>query len=359
MSANQLKTAISGQANDMQAARDALDPYQKLKRQLEVSKGEFMPLLGTQANVDRFIRVVLNSALANPALIDADRRTFVSSCMKAAQDGLIPDGREAALVIYNTKVKRDGREEWISAVQYMPMVAGLIKKLYESGEVLMVDAAAVYARDGFVWRRGDDPHLEHLPTMEAEPGEVVACYCVIKLKNGEIKREVVPRRDIDRARAVSKSNNGPAWTQWFDQMGIKVAIRRASKQMPKADELQKLLEREEREEALPLAAGGIDALAGQQTPALGHSEPDVLEPVVGQPVGEAVPAGQQQELPGAGTDKASTTTAVAAAHVLVNRIKSTKDKDAAALMVDESRSLGGEAYAMVEAAYAQKFDHRG
>ena len=37
----------------------------------------------------------------------------------------LPNGKEAALVVYNTKVKRNGTDVWIKAVQYMPMIAGI------------------------------------------------------------------------------------------------------------------------------------------------------------------------------------------------------------------------------------------
>lgn len=237
MSSAALKAAATGAATP----KEARSPYEALKRQLESNKPEFKPLLGTDANVDKFVRVVLNAVLANPDLIEADFRTLVTACMKAAQDGLMPDGREAVLNIYSTKVKKGDREEWIKAVQYLPMVGGLVKKLYESGEVTYVDAAAVYANDKFTFRRGDDPKLEHEPTMEDDPGIIVAAYVVIKLKSGEIKREVMPRRDIEAVKGASKSSSNGPWKTWYDQQAIKSVIKRAYKQLPKTDALERVI----------------------------------------------------------------------------------------------------------------------
>ncbi len=231
-----LKSIASGQQPE------ARTPYESLKRQMEVSKPEFLPLFGnSQNNVDRFIRVVLNSVLANPDLLECDRRSLIAACMKAAQDGLMPDGREAVLNIYNTKVSKRGEpDRWAKVAQYLPMVGGLIKKLYESGQISYIDAAAVYANDRFVYRRGDEPKLEHEPTMADDAGQIIAAYVVIKLTNGEVKREVMPRRDIEAVRAASKSaNNGP-WVTWYDQQAIKSVIKRAYKQLPKADAFEKI-----------------------------------------------------------------------------------------------------------------------
>jgi hypothetical protein len=43
--------------------------------------------------------------------------------VKLAQDGLLPDGREAAVVMFGNKA------------QAMPMIAGILKKVRQSGEV--------------------------------------------------------------------------------------------------------------------------------------------------------------------------------------------------------------------------------
>lgn len=269
MSSAALKAAATGAITP----KEARSPYEALKRQIENNKPEFKPLLGTDANVDKFVRVVLNAVLANPDLIEADFRTLVTACMKAAQDGLMPDGREAVLNIYSTKVKKGDREEWIKAVQYLPMVGGLVKKLYESGEVTYVDAAAVYANDKFTFRRGDDPKLEHEPTLDDEPGIIVAAYVVIKLKSGEIKREVMARRDIEAVRGASKSGSNGPWKTWYDQQAIKSVIKRAYKQLPKTDALERVIANDN-EDYVGLAAPVSMEMV---KPALTHQPADPIE----------------------------------------------------------------------------------
>ena len=226
MSNQQLKAAVTGKEEA------ALHPYEKLDRQLEASRGEFQKLLGKEIPVDRFIRTVKNAVLGNPELLDADRPSLISAAMKAASDQLIPDGREAVFNIYNTKKKADGREVWFKLVQYLPMVQGMIKRLYTSGHVVYVDAAAVYEADEFSWERGDQPRIVHKPSAAEEPGPIVAAYAVFRLANGEVKREVMFRRDIELVRAASKAGDGPGWKTWYDQFAIKSVIKRAYKQLP-------------------------------------------------------------------------------------------------------------------------------
>lgn len=239
-----------------EAASQQEGAIQGLFRLLDGKRNEVRSILPSSISVDHFVGVCKTAVLNNPDLAHADRRTFFTACMAAATDGLFPDGKEAVLNVYKTKEKRNGREEWIQRVQYLPMAAGMIKKLYASGEVTFVDAAAVYENDHFDYERGDNQRLVHKPTMVDEPGPIIAAYAVIKLKNGEVKREVMPKRDIEKVRAASKSPNGPGWTKWPDQFAIKSVLKRAYKQLPKMKSFEDLAERDN--EALGFV--GFDAL---------------------------------------------------------------------------------------------------
>lgn len=380
MSAQNLKAVATGAATPEQAK----SPYEGLKRQLEASKGEFAPLLGA-ANVDRFIRVVLNAVLATPELLAADRRTLVASCMKAAQDGLLPDGREAVLNIYSTKVKKDGREEWIKAVQYLPMVQGLVKKLYESGEVTYIDAACVFQADRFVWRRGDEVKLEHEPSLADDPGPIVAAYAVVKLKSGEVKREVMPKRDIEAVRSVSKAQSDSSpWAKWPDQMAIKSVLKRIHKQLPRADAFEQV-ERSDNEAAQLVVASSVADIAAREPappapaaapepapPALEHTPPDPIEPPAQEPQREPVPAGQasppadwvdpdsgeQRVTPRPAPHKKPPAPASAKTYAhFADQVQKATDRDIADLVMDEARStLSKDLYTELGAVYRRTWE---
>lgn len=229
MSAGQaLKTAATGPGPQTQRSA-----YEIFRSKLAQCRTDLKSLLGGDQAVARFERVVLNAVQQNPDLLEANGRTLLLACMKAAQDRLLPDGREAVLNIYNTKVKTDKGEQWVKAVQYLPMVRGLIKLMWETGQFTMLDAVAVNQRDYFEFRRGDEPRIEHEPYAgEDDPGPVVAAYFIGKMKNGEIKREVMYRRDIEKARAASKTPDKGPWGSWYDQMAIKSVVHRVFKQLP-------------------------------------------------------------------------------------------------------------------------------
>lgn len=345
MSTQALKAAAKGEATP----QEARNPYEHLKRQLENSKGEFAKLVGSTANADKFIRVVLNAVLANPALIDASRSSLVAACMKCAADGLLPDGREAVLNIYSTKVKQPGgREMWEQRAQYLPMVGGLVKKLYAGGEVTYVDATVVYEGDHFRFQRGDEPKLEHEP--RGQSANVLAAYAVVKLKNGEIKREVMWQRDIEKVRAASKSADTGPWKTWFEEMAIKSVIKRIYKQLPHADAFEALAQYDN--EAMGYTGLGESAAAiaeralheadtqvrdtAQKAQALGNDPSPTLDQPT-HPLGEKVlaedaavygHAAQEGQLPG--FDQTDEKAAATACEVKMRAAKTQDDLDIAA-----------------------------
>lgn len=222
---------------------------------------------------DRFIRTAITVVQMNPDLLEANRTSLFGAVMMAAKDGLLPDGREATIQVYNTKMKVGGREEWVKIAQYMPMVGGLLMKMYEAG-CTYVDAAAVYEKDHFRFSRGDNPGLEHEPDiLSDDPGKVIAAYAIVKLANGEVKREVMPRRDIEKVRGASKAGNGPGWTTWYDQFAIKSVIKRIYKQLPNVSEdLQRLIDHDNE----AMGFGSLDVMISKPANDAGKATPEAM-----------------------------------------------------------------------------------
>jgi recombination protein RecT len=211
-------------------------------------QGEFAAGLPPHMSVETFMRVVLTAVNDNPDLLFADRRSLLSASMRAAQDGLLPDGRDGALVVYNTKVpgKAGEKDKWIKKVQWMPMFGGLLKKARNSGEILAIEAHAVREGDRFLYVKGDNPRLEHEPNLEAdEPGALRFAYAICWLKNGAIIREVMTRRQVMAVREVSKSKDSPAWKQWEEEMWRKAVFRRLFKWIPRSSSLEDAMRRDD------------------------------------------------------------------------------------------------------------------
>lgn len=221
-------------------------PEAKFRAQFERLGPEIGTALPPHVPLERFMRVVLTAVNGNPALIDADRRSLFEAAMKAAQDGLLPDGRDGALVIFNTKVKVDGKDVTIAKVQWLVMVGGLLKKVRNSGELKEITSHVVYERDEFNYVLGDDEKITHKPyTGPEEPGSVIMVYAIAKTKDEGIYREVMTVRQVERVRAVSRAKDGPAWKNWWDEMARKTVIRRLSKRLPTSADLDDLIRRDD------------------------------------------------------------------------------------------------------------------
>jgi recombination protein RecT len=233
------------------------NPLVQFAGQLETRANEFKKALPSHISPDKFQRTIMTAVQADPDLLTADRQSLVLACMKAAQDGLLPDKREAALVIF-TESKNIGGE-WIKKklVQYMPMVYGLRKKILQSGEVGDITAKVVYRReveDGhFIYEEGTDAMLRHKPILdlteeEASDGNIVAAYSMATYKDGTKSYEVMRRFEITKVQNVSQTGalidrkgqprtpKGP-WVDWYPEQAKKTVMRRHSKTLPMSGDL--------------------------------------------------------------------------------------------------------------------------
>lgn len=230
--------------NDMTVTKSD-NPLVKLNEQLEARLPQFQAALPAHIPVERFKRVLLTAIQMNAKLLTADRPSLFTSAMKAAHDGLLPDGREGALVIYNTKIKINGADKWVDSVQWMPMIAGIRKKVRNSKEIAIWDAKIVYEKDEFYWEEGLEPILRHKPFLDGDPGQVRAAYSIARLKTGEVSIEVMPRWQIDRVRMLSRSKDKGPWVDHFAEMAKKTVARRHSKVLPMSTDLDDLIRRDD------------------------------------------------------------------------------------------------------------------
>lgn len=240
----QTQAKVAENKGDLTAPQTKKSPVETLREQMERQKPEFELVLPPGVTVDRFVRIIMTAVQADPDLLEADRKSLLQAAMQAAQDGLLPDKREGAFVIYNTKVKVDGKEVWIKMVQWMPMIRGIIKKAREGGEIATLAARVVYENDTFEYVLGDDERIVHIPTMK-ERGGIIACYAIAQLKDGEREREVMTAEDIGAVRSASRSKSGP-WQGPFEaEMWRKSVLRRLIKRLPMTPILEQIINRDE------------------------------------------------------------------------------------------------------------------
>ena len=210
-----------------------LPPMEMMRSTLHKLESEFSMALPPQIPVQKFLRTTMTAVQMNPELLNCDRRSLLASCMKAAQDGLLVDGREAALVIFRTKSG--------PAAQYMPMIGGLLKKLRNSGELASISAHVAYDGDEFRYELGDEERIVHRPNLDSDRGKPIAAYAIARTKDGAVYREVMSREQIEQVRSVSRARDNGPWVQWWEEMARKTVLRRLMKRLPSSADLDAVL----------------------------------------------------------------------------------------------------------------------
>lgn len=204
----------------------------QFKQQLTAMSGQFGVALPSHIKPEKFQRVVLTVVQSNPDLMAADRQSLFDSCIKCASDGLIPDGREAALTVFNTKVKVNGQDKWIKKVQYIPMFTGIQKRVRNSGLIDSIKAHVIYENDRFVWKQGFDERIEHEPLFPGDRGKPVGAFALAEFKDGSKQFEVMDVNAINKIKDASKSGKFGPWVDWWDEMARKSVFKRLAKWLP-------------------------------------------------------------------------------------------------------------------------------
>lgn len=212
------------------------------KNEIQSLETDLKKMLPPSVPSDKFVRTVQTAITLNPDLAEADKNSVLNACMKAAADGLVLDGREAALTIYNTKVKRNGQEVWVKMAQYIPMVAGIIKRVRNSGEVARLNAFVVHEHDEFEVTYGLEMNLRHKPNF-GKPGEAIGAYAVCLFKDGEVDFEFMSVQQIEGIRARSKAKDSGPWKSDWSEMARKTVIRRLAKRLPVDSDIARVVER--------------------------------------------------------------------------------------------------------------------
>lgn len=220
-----------------------LSPIQKTQQLIAAKKPELAKMLPSHISVETMERAANNALMRNPDIAACDPVSVYDSVMRCAQDGLIPDGKEAAIVVYGGK---QGKK-----AQYQPMIDGVLKRLRQSGLVEMISAKAVFEGDEFdYWFDEDGEHVRYRPDFTADgQRQFKLVFAYAKLKGGEMVVEVMNKAEVERVKSASKTGNssyGP-WAQWYDRMAVKSALHRLARRLPSSSETAQLIEVSERD----------------------------------------------------------------------------------------------------------------
>lgn len=201
---------------------------QEVRTSIEKMAPQFKAALPSHVSVERFVRVTLTAIQTSPALLEADRRSLYAAATRAAQTGLLPDGREGAIVTFK------GQAQW------MPMVAGIMKLVRNSGEISTWSVQAVYENDTFDFELGDNERIVHKPALRNR-GPIIGAYSIVTMKDGERSREFMSAEEIDAIRKRSRSGGSGPWVTDYAEMAKKTVVRRHAKRLPMSTDLDGVL----------------------------------------------------------------------------------------------------------------------
>ena len=198
---------------------------------------------GNQKLLDRFTAVTVRAVQENPDLLLADRKSLFYACGKAAQDNLVPDGKEGFLAIYKCNEGTRENPKWLKKVEWQPMVLGLRKILANNN--IHVRAEIVYEKDKFEYVMGDTPSITHELMRTGHRGGIEYAYAIAtNMATGEKFHDLMDVAELEKVHQASKYPNSGAWKTWLTEMYRKAVVKRLFKQLPLPDAVLEIIDRD-------------------------------------------------------------------------------------------------------------------
>lgn len=211
-----------------------------IEQTLTNNMDEISKILPSHIDPNKFIKLCHSTMLLNPALNECTTESLYTAFLSCAKDGLVPDNREAAIISYKVKD--------VPTAQYQIMVDGLLKKVRQSGVITSIAARAVFENDEFDYYFDEDgEHIKYRPCLSGDHGEFKLAFAYAKFNsNNEFIVEVMPKPEIDRVRAASKTGKWPSspWNKWYDRMAVKSVLHRLGRRLPNSTEVLEMIERD-------------------------------------------------------------------------------------------------------------------
>ena len=226
---------------------------------IEKMEPEFKKVLGAMVPSDRFTRIARSLVQGSPDVAGLDRASLFKAIMQAAQDGLVLDGKEAAIIPFKGKAT------------YVPMVAGLVKRMRQHSEFANISTGIIYQREldegRIEYVKGDDERLTHNPIMFGDRGDAIGAYAILTTKDGQKFRAVLRKEEIEKRLAVGQ--NSSQKQQWKEEFWLKTVIKHLYKLAPNSGDeggvLDQVFARDEHDDAADEAPAQQAAPARQQT----------------------------------------------------------------------------------------------
>lgn len=180
---------------------------------------------------ERFTRVALTAINRTPKLADCTRESLFQCLLDLSALGLEPDGRRAHLIPYGNTCTL--------IIDYK----GLVELVMRSGEVSSIHADVVCEEDKFTYDLGEIK--KHTINFKAPRGLPYAAYCIVRMKDGTTKCEVMHRDEVEHIRNRSRAGKSGPWVTDWNEMAKKTVFRRCSKWLPFSPEIREAMEKDD------------------------------------------------------------------------------------------------------------------
>ena len=194
---------------------------------------------GDAIDPKHFIRVALTAVNKNPKLADCTKESVLQCCLDAASFGVETNGRDAHLIPYG--------KQCTLIIDYK----GYVRLVMNTGLVSNIHADVVCENDEFEYNLGEVK--KHVIDLRKPRGPMYAAYCIVTMKDGTKKAEVMSKDEIDAIRRRSRSGSSGPWVTDTSEMQKKTVFRRLQKWLPLSPEVQEKLDKDMRAEFAEIA----------------------------------------------------------------------------------------------------------
>jgi len=119
---------------------------------------------------------------------------------------------------------------------------GLLHLAMADGAIVWGQSKLVYSNDTYT-NNGIDKAPTHKQNTFGDKGDIVGCYCTVKLKSGDYITEEMDIEALNKVKGTSKSLQGKGakyspWNTFPEEMMRKTVVKRASKYWPSCERLR-------------------------------------------------------------------------------------------------------------------------
>jgi recombination protein RecT len=200
---------------------------------------EIAKALPAHMSADRMARVTLTALTRTPKLSECDPASFFQCLLTLSQWGLEPDGRHAHLIPF------ENRKRGVVECQLIVDYKGLVQLAMRTGNIASIHCDCVCENDEFDFDCGDV--VRHKIDFRKPRGEAYAFVCVIKMRDGGKKCEVMTRDEVDAIRKRSRSGQSGPWVTDYNEMAKKTVFRRATKWIELSSEIRDALDHDDKD----------------------------------------------------------------------------------------------------------------